>query len=404
MVATIENRIFEYRARRTDGSEATGRAAAADELDLDRQLQRDGLTLVEAAPAKGAEAARHVRIPSRELVAFTNQLATMLHAGLPILQSLRHIERHTRSAPCRRVTRSLLQRIEGGESLAEAMAAHPETFSGTYVAMVRSGELSTQLPDVLKRQGAYLDWVREVRSMTKQAMIYPSALGLALVGLVLILLTFLIPRIVGLFPGGEEDLPGQTKFVLAVSDFVVGNWVELLSGAAALAATWWTLLRIPRARLQLSRASLALPRIGGLLEMLAVARFATTAAALHTAGCDIVKTLDIAGESCGNAWLRSCFARVLEAVRGGDPIHVGMERVGCIDPYLVQLTAVGESSGRLGECLENLADGYNAEVPRNVKWVLSLVEPTVIVGGGVVVAFLLLAAILPIFKIYETLG
>ena len=138
--------------------------------------------------------------------------------------------------------------------------------------------------------------------------------------------------------------------------------------------------------------------------MLAVARFATTASALQQSGCDIVQTLEIAGDACGNTFLADRFRQVLRRVRGGESISDSMADVGEIDPYLVQMTAVGEASGRLGECLDFLAEGYNAEVPRVVKWALGLIEPLVLVVGGIVVAFLLLAAILPIFKIYETLG
>jgi len=396
--------LFEYRARRTDGGEAVGRLTALDELDLDRQLAREGLVLVEAHVSKGAEATADLALSTRDLVSFSNQLATMLQAGLPLLQALQHLGKHTRSRDCRRVVESLLRRIEGGESLSEALAHHRRAFPNTYVAMVRSGELSTALPEVLRRQGAYLEWLREVKSVTKQALIYPSALCFAVLGLIVILVTFLIPRLVALFPGGRDDLPEQTKFVLSLSDFVTGNWIAIVALLACTGAVYAVALAFPRSRRALSHALLRLPRLGSLVEMVAISRFATTASALHQSGCDILKTLEISGASCGNSYLAARFEQVLESVRCGEPIHVGMERAGGIDPYLVQLTAVGENSGRLGECLENLAGSYNAEVPRVVKWALSLIEPAVVLGGGVIVAFLLLAAILPIFKIYETLG
>lgn len=249
-----------------------------------------------------------------------------------------------------------------------------------------------------------MEWVREVKAITKQAMIYPSALSFAIVGLVVILITFLIPALVGLFPGGHEDLPTQTKFVLAISDFIRGNWVMLVSGLVAAGSAYVVALHVPATRLALSRSLLRVPRLGSLVQMLAVARFATTASALQQSGCDIVKTLEIAGESCGNTYLQHQFAKVLDSVRGGESISDGMKAAGDLDPYLVQLTSVGETSGRLGECLDFIAESYNAEVPRVVKWALGLIEPLVLVVGGVVVAFLLLAAVLPIFKIYETLG
>lgn len=395
--------LFEYRARRTDGTQAEGRITAADELELDRLLAREGLTLVDAQRSKEADAARTLTMPQRDLVGFSNQLATMIQAGVPLLQSLQHLAQHTRSKACRAIVNSILRRIEGGSSLSEALACHPRAFPTTYIAMVQSGEISTALPDVLRRQGEYLEWLRDVRSSTKQALVYPAALCVAVIGLIVILLTFLIPRLIGLFPGGPEDLPEQTRIVLGISAFLKAHWQGLTALVLLSVGLHWGMLRVPRTRLFLSHALLRTPRVGHLVNMLAVARFSTTAAALHQSGCDILRTLEIAGGACGNAYLEHGFARVLEEVRGGSTIHEAMEAVGGFDPYLVQLTAVGESSGRLGECLEQVAASYNAEVPRIVKWVLGLIEPTVIVGGGVVVGFLLLAAILPIFAIYETL-
>tara|TARA_R110002072_G_scaffold235480_2_gene393019 strand:- start:704 stop:1936 length:1233 start_codon:yes stop_codon:yes gene_type:complete len=397
-------KLFEYKAMRVDGTAVVGRATAVGELDLDRLLQRDGLMLVKATPSKAGRGLEAMRMKRQELVAFTNQLATMIQAGVPLLQSLQHLAEHSRSKAARDVVQSVLRQIEGGASLSEAFEAHPGIFPGTYVAMVKSGEMSTSLPDVLRRQGKYMEWVREVQGITKQAMIYPTALSFAIVGLVVILITFLIPALVGLFPGGHEDLPIQTKFVMAISDFVRNNWILLASIVVTAGASFVVMLHVPSTRMMLSRTLLKLPRLGSLMEMLAVARFATTASALQQSGCNIVRTLEIAGDSCGSTYMTAKFRKVLESVRGGESISDGMRAAGDLDPYLVQLTSVGETSGRLGECLDFIADSYNAEVPRVVKWALGLIEPLVLIIGGVIVAFLLLAALLPIFKIYETLG
>ena len=397
-------RLFDYMARRMDGTEVLGRATADGELELDRRLQQDGLTLIRSKPFKPGAGIESLRMPRQDLLAFTSQLATMVQAGLPLLQTLQHLAKHSRSKAASRIIQSILRQIEGGASLSLAFASHPGVFPNTYVAMVKSGEMSGRLPEVLRKQGKFLEWLREIKSTTKQALIYPTALCVAILGLVVILVTFLIPRLVGLFPGGHEDLPSQTKFVLAISDFVIGRWPLLVLGVVGAGVGFAILLRIQSTRVVLSHLLLRIPRLGNLMRMLAVARFCTTASALHSSGCEIVRTLQIAGDSCGNSYMRGCFQRVIETVRGGETISEGMRRVGDLDPYLVQLTTVGEESGRLGECLEFLAESYNTEVPRAVKWGLGLIEPVILIVGGVVVAFLLLAAILPIFKIYETLG
>ena len=226
------SRLFDYKARRTDGTEVVGRATAGGELELDRLLQRDGLVLISAELSRAGRGSEALRMPRQELTAFTNQLATMIQAGLPLLQSLQHLAAHSRTKQARTVIRSILRQIEGGASLSEAFDAHPNVFPGTYVAMVKSGEMSTSLPEVLRRQGKYMEWVREVKGITKQAMIYPTALSLAIVVLVVILITFLIPALVGLFPGGHDDLPEQTKWVMALSDFMRSQWLAVTSARA----------------------------------------------------------------------------------------------------------------------------------------------------------------------------
>lgn len=396
--------LFDYKARRVDGSEVRGRANAEDDLELDRLLQRDGLILVDATPSKIGIGLQDLTMKRQDLMAFTSQLATMIHAGLPLLQSLQHLAEHSRSKQARGIIASVQRQIESGASLSEAFGAHSGVFPGTYVAMVKSGEVSGTLPAVLRRQGQYMEWSREVRSTTKQALIYPAALSIAICGLVVLLITFLIPSLIELFPGGDDDLPKQTKFVMAISDFIRGHWVILGMGLVAVGITYAVLLKVPHTRLILSSLLLRIPRLGRLMNMLAVARFATTASALQQSGCEIVQTLQISGDSCGNTFMSHRFRQVLDFVRGGESISDAMRKAGNLDPYLVQLTAVGETSGRLGESLEFIAESYNAEVPRAVKWALGLIEPLVLVVGGVVVAFLLLAALLPIFKIYETLG
>jgi len=397
-------KLYSYRARRQDGAEVFGRAAATDELHLDRVLQHDGLILVSTEAGSSHDPRLSLRMPRDELIGFTNQLATMIQAGIPILQALQHQERHANSKQTRVVINSMREMLEEGASLSEAFGAHPRVFPSTYVAMVRSGEVSTSLPGVLRRQGEYMDWLRDIKSVTRQAMIYPSALALAVLGLVFILITFLLPRLIGLFPGGYEDLPAQTRFVIQVSDLLRSNWIAFTALAIVSLGLLSFLVTIERTRILLAKWVLRVPRLGRVLDMLAVARFATTASTLQHSGCEIVSTLEIASDACGNSYLRERFREVVARVRAGEPISEAMDAAGGIDPYLVQLTAVGESSGRMAECLDFVAEAYNAEVPRVVKWALSLIEPCVLIFGGAIVAYLLVAAILPIFKVYETIG
>jgi general secretion pathway protein F len=284
------------------------------------------------------------------------------------------------------------------------MARHSRAFPDVFIASVRAGELSGDLPVVLKRMARFLDWTRAIRAMTVQALVYPFLLLLAISGLIVVLLTWLLPRILGLFPGGRTDLPVQTQVVIAISDFLIANSVLLGTLVVGIGVSAVVLRKNARARVLWGRFLLAIPRLGKVARMLSTSKFAFTALTLHKAGCDVFETLRVAGRTCGNEHLGACFARAADRVRAGSTITEGLSREESMDPLLLQVTAVGEHSGKLDEALESLVEYYDQEVPRAVKWFLSLFEPALLLTAGAVVAFILMAALLPIFSLYENIA
>ena len=398
------SKLFEYTARRADGTQVTGREVAAGLEDLDRKLDGDGLLLIRARKVARGPRGSSGKIARPHLIGFTNQLATMLRSGIPLVTGLRHMRTRARSKELSGLIDDLVRDLEAGETFADALDRQHKSFPEVYRASVRAGERSTDLPDVLTRQAAYLQWVREIKGTAAQALVYPAILATAVVGLITILLTFLLPRLVKLYPGGEADLPRETRLVMGISSWIGTYYPVLLGGAVALGISWAVALRIAKSRRFLSRQLMRVPRLGEVLRMISTSRFATTASILHNAGCDMVGTLSMAGATCGSAYLSAAFERTTERVQKGASITESLEREEGMDPLLIQLVAVGETSGDLGGSLRHLAQCYDEEVPRSVKWALSLIEPLVIAVGGAIVLFILIAALLPVVKLYEVLA
>ncbi|MCA9000761.1 MAG: type II secretion system F family protein [Planctomycetes bacterium] len=395
---------FNYSAVAANGQVTTGLAVAEDLLELDRFLEGRGLTLTQAKQARNGARVGAKPFKTPELVFFTTQMATLLAAGVPILSGLAGVAKRMRTKHGRALVERLVARLEGGCSLTQALDEEPESFPPVYRACVRAGEISGALPEILMRQAKFLEWSRSIRMTTIQALIYPAILVSAICGLIVILLTFVLPRLMALFPGGRDELPVPTQIVMACSDFLTQNFVFLLAGLGGAVVLAWMIRRSKPLRCWFSKRMLRIPRYGKLAGMLATSRFASTAGTLQAAGCDIGTVLAVSGETCGNAHMEQGFQEVSEKVLRGRSITECLEEMDHADPLLIQMTHIGESSGNLAETLGQLADYYNEEVPRAVKWFLALLEPTILIVAGAVVAFILLATMLPIFSIYDSVG
>lgn len=396
-------KTYAYVAVASDGRRVTGRARADDELTLDRELEGHGLQLCKASAQASTRTRRRRRVPSDELLAITTQLAVTSGAGVPLLQALHGMARRAQSEAGRELLEEIALGLQHGQALSEALEAHPRCFPLVYRASVRAGEASGSLDHVLRRLARHLEWNRAMRATTLQALTYPAFLGLAIVSLVVALLTFVLPRILKLYPGGVQDLPSQTRTVIAISDFLRGNAALLALAAAGAVAALSLARRNATGRVFLGRCLFAIPRLGRVALQIATSRFASTASTLFNAGCDVFTVLDVAGQTCGNAALEAGFRRTAEGVRRGLTITESLEREPLADPLLVQLVSVGEQTGDLGSSLGRLVEYYDEEIPRLVKRFLGFLEPAILLSSALVVGYILLAALLPIFNLYENL-
>ena len=396
-------KTFEYVAIDLDGNAVVGRAWASNEVELDRELERDGVTLTSAQEVGGARKRGKHKLKPRALHQVTTQLATVTGAGIPIVEGLEGIQERMQDTATRELLSEMVADLQAGEPLSEVMERHPKAFPKVYRSSVEAGEASGALDEVLMRLAHYLEWSQSMRATTIQALIYPAILMFAITGLIGILLYFVLPRIVKLFPGGRDELPSETQLVMGMSDFMVAHIFEILGVIVACAVAVFIALRREGGRQFLHGCVLSLPKFGSVLGQISTSKFASTARTLQTAGCDVFTVLRIAGNACGNASLSASFARATEHVRNGSTIADALEREKHVDPLLTQMVSVGEKSGQLDQCLARLVEYYDEEVPRVVKRFLSFLEPAMLLGAGIVVTFILLAALMPIFKLYESM-
>lgn len=394
-------KTFEYIAVTASGERHQAHARARSEVELDRDLEARGLALASAKVVKSEGKKRLHRLDRGSLLSFTTQLATVSGAGVPIVEGMRSIGSRLERPEARELVSEMVAGLQAGESLSDVMNRHPRAFPPVYRASVVAGEAAGSLDSVLERLARYLEWSQGMRATAVQALIYPCILMTAIFGLILLLLYYVLPRILTLFPGGRENLPAQTRFVLALSDFLRDNVFVLAVGSIFAVCAWMTWVRTPSGRARFHGALLKIPRLGKVQRQLATSRFASTASILQAAGCDVFTVMGVAGNACGNRAMERAFERAAESVRRGSTITEGLDREPEIDPLLRQMVGVGEKSGELDACLARLVRYYDDEIPRSVKRFLTLLEPTLLVMAGCIVAFILLAALLPIFELYE---
>jgi general secretion pathway protein F len=405
---------FRYRAVNAAGDLIEGEIDGHDQGAVVAQLRGLGhLPLATEPVAAGAEDVgsallRRLRQPvfgggrvgRREVAMVTRQLATMLDAGLTIDQTLRFLVELADREALRRLLTDLLERVQGGSTLADACAEH-EVFSRAYVSLVRAGEAGGALNEVLARLADYLENAERLAEQVKSALVYPIIL-LVMAGLsILVLLTVVVPQFTPLFESAGAELPLLTRIVVGAGEVMQRWWWLLL---LAILVLWWLgrrLLQQPESRAVVDRALLRLPLVGGLLTRIDTARLARTLGTLLANGVPILNALAIATQTLANAALREALDATALAVKEGKGVADSLARSRRFPPLAIRLIAVGERSGHLEAMLLRIADIYDLEVRSTVDRLMSLLVPALTLGLGLVIAAIIGAVLMAILSAYE---
>jgi len=378
---------------------------AADEADLRAELSREGLQLVavERGLARAARpslaAWRRVRVPLAELVVFSQELAALLRAGLPLVQSLSMLVERQRQPRLKGLLARVVERVRSGGELSEAFAEQGDALPPLYASAIRAGERTGDLETVLLRVVRYFRLLLEARRKVYTALVYPSVLlGLSLVMLGVMAL-FVVPRFRVFYDAMDlAELPLLTRITLGTAT-ALRNQLPLALAALVLAfpfALRWS--RSAAGQLSLGRLRLALPVLGGIFHGFAISEFCRSLSTLLAGGLPLLQALEIAVGAVGNAWVRDRLAPVIERVREGAALHVALAETGVAPPIVLDMVQVGEATGALDGMLASASEFLDEEVETRMQRLLQLIEPLMLVVVGGLVATLLVSVYLPIFS------
>jgi len=343
-------------------------------------------------------------IKTREIVIFTRQFATMINAGLPLVQSLEILAEQTENAAFQKIIRDVLYDVESGNTLADAMGKHPKAFSKLFVSMVSAGEAGGILDTILLRLAVFLEKADALTRKVKGAMIYPGVVLTVAVGAVVILLVFVIPTFQDMFAASGVPLPLPTQIVIGISGLLQAYWWAILMGAAAAFFAIRQIYKTDRGELVIDTLLLKFPILGDVQRKAAVARFTRTLGTLVSSGVAILDGLEITAKTAGNRVIQDAVMNSRASIAGGDTISAPLRESNAFPPMVVQMINVGEQTGGLDEMLSKIADFYDDEVDAAVTALLSVLEPVMIVVLGVVVGGMIVAMYLPIFDMVSAVG
>lgn len=390
---------FNWEGMDKKGQKVKGRSVAASEQALKSELRRQGV--VATRIKKQSQAFKSGgKVKSEDIAVFSRQLATMIGAGIPLVQAFEIIGAGHEKPAMQKLVLDIKADIEGGTSLHEALGKHPLYFDDLFVNLVEAGEQAGALENLLDKIATYKEKSEAIKKKVKKALFYPAAVLVVAVIVTVVLLIFVIPQFEELFKGFGADLPAFTQMVINLSRMVQHEGVLLL--AVAVAAGWvfvYFKKRSRKMRQFLDRLSLRIPVIGPILNKAAIARYARTLSTMFAAGVPLVEALESVAGACGNIVFEDAVLKMRDEVATGQRLQLAMENTGIFPNMVVQMIAVGEESGSLDTMAGKVATFYEEDVDAAVDSMSSLLEPLIMMILGVLVGGLVIAMYLPIFKL-----
>ena len=346
------------------------------------------------------------RVKSKQLMVFTRQLATLIDAGLPLLRGLRLIVRQEKNPALKKATQEISESIESGSTFAEALSSHPRIFNKLYVNMVRAGEVGGVLDTVLLRLAEFMEKAQKIKSKVTGAMVYPIVVMVMALGILLFLMTFIVPKFADIFKDMLEgqSLPALTQAVMNVSKILTQQLLPVFIGIVVLVVVLRLLAKTRFGRLLLDRFKLNMPLFGTLISKTSISRFARTLGTLMSSGVPVLQALSIVKETSGNEVVGRAIQVVHDSVKEGENMTGPLESTRVFPPMVVGMVEVGEETGKLPDMLMKIADSYDDDVDAAVQGLTSVIEPLLIIFLAVVVGTIVIALFLPLIAIIQKLG
>jgi type IV pilus assembly protein PilC len=400
---------YKYQAYTSDKKIVQGTIEVTSESLAEGALYRAGyqyiLSLEEIPPGLSLERLLPTLfgVKTQEVIDFSNQLATLTESGINILTSLQLLGGQTSKKSLKKIINGLAEEIQGGNSLSQALSHHPQTFPDTYCKVIKASEQTGRLEIGLRQAAAGLEKQAAANRKVKRAMLYPTFVLLMAAGVSILLVTVALPPLVDLFKSVGAELPWMTRLLINISSFFLDHTLYVLGGVAALIMLTIGLLRLPSMRMAADRLLLKIPLIGALNIERSMQRFCQTAAMLLAAGLHLPQIMEIAIQTSHNRIIRQALSHVRDRLVQGEGLAKPLSESRLFPPLLVEMTAVGEKTGAMDTTLATLADFYEQKVDRRIDALISLIEPVLTLIIGIVVIFIALSMITPLYSIMRSM-
>lgn len=391
--------LYTYKAVDAQGKNVLGRTDAVNPFDLEQRLARMGLDLVYGAPS--SQASRMIggaRVKRQDLINFCFHLEQLASAGVPVVEGLVDLRESVDNPRFREVVSGLLESIEGGKNLSQALAEFPEVFSKVFVSLVRSGEQTGRLSEVLKSLNESLKWEDELAAQTKKLMMYPAFVGGIVLLVTFFLMIYLVPQMTGFIRNMGQEIPLQTLILMAVSDFFVNYWWAVL---AAPFVIWfgvrYAARTYPQVAFALDRYKISMPLIGPILKKIILSRFASSFAMMYSSGITVLDAVRSCEEIVGNRPIENALHSAGQQIAEGKNLTAAFQDVGLFPPLVIRMLRIGENTGGLDTALLNVSYFFNREVKEAIGRVQAMIEPALTLVLGAILGWVMLSVLGPVY-------
>ncbi len=407
---------FTYVARNPQGKLVTGRTEAPTQAVVVKILKDQGLTptQIDMGPGGGATAgsgakARRQKLKRgkpkiEDLVLISRQLATMIRAGLPLIEVLNILGEQVERLTMKNVLRQVERDVQGGSSFYEALARHPRVFNQFFLSMVKAGEASGMLDTILDQVATYLEKSASIRRKVKAAIMYPAVVSVVAALIMILIMWKVVPVFEEIFADLDEELPMLTQVVIAISRFIRDRWAVAIAGIIGLIVLFKQWSKTKSGRFRIDTIKLKMPVFGPLLLKVAIARFTRSLGTLMRAGVNILGALEIVARTAGNVVIEQAIMNTKTSIQGGDSITKPLVESGVFPPMVTRMIEVGEKTGALENMLQKVAEYYEDQVDAAVSGLTSLIEPLLIVGLGISIGTIVIAMFMPLIKMIEAVS
>lgn len=392
---------YKYKAKDNNGKFIQGVIEADNNFTVVTQLQTMGYFPIDVSTEKKAKPLRFLRrrITTSDLTVFNRQLADLLDSGVPLVKGLDIIKEQASNVYLKEIVESIMNDVHGGATLADALSKHPKVFSKLYCALVRSGEMGGMLETVLQSLAEFSEKEDELKGKILSALAYPTVMVMVGISVITILMTVVIPKIIDIFDQFNQALPPLTVILITISHFTGKFWWAIIGSIIALIVILINFSKTNEGKYLIDRLKLKIPLLGELVLKREIARFARTLGNLLKNGVSILPSLDIVIESITNKVVEQELIKMPEVISQGSNMSSFLSESKIFPQIIVSMIAVGEHTGKVEEVLLKIASSYEAEVERKLKTITSLIEPIIILILGIVVGFIVISMLLPIFSL-----